>query len=52
MNIRKILLLSLIVLPAPLAAQMRDGSYQSLKTGRENTVETITVNVVPLGNGG
>lgn len=49
--IKKILTLILLGLCSPLAAQMRDGTYQSQKTGRENTVETITVNVIPLGNG-
>ncbi|MDR2916714.1 MAG: hypothetical protein LBV74_18115 [Tannerella sp.] len=53
MNIRKILLLFVIALSGCeyLSAQMREGSYQALKTSKENTVETVPVHVVPLGNG-
>lgn len=50
-HIENTLLLLFLLCPLPLTAQMRDGSYQALKTGRENTVETVTVNVIPLGNG-
>lgn len=51
MYINKILVLLILALPATIAAQIRDGSYKALKTGSGDAVETITVKVVPLGNG-
>lgn len=50
-NKNKIPALFFLALPGAMAAQIRDGSYQALKTGAENIVEAITVKVVPLGNG-
>lgn len=51
MQIRNILWLFILLLPGSIMAQIREGSYQAFKIDKDNTVETITVNVVPLGNG-
>lgn len=51
MQINKILSLLLLAISGSVMAQMRDGSYQAFKIDKDNTVETINVKVVPLGNG-